>query len=331
MIDRGLSVVIPTLNCAEAMPAHIESMKPWLDLPDEITAVDSDSEDGTPDLIRKKVRHPNLRIINHPRGLYQSWNHAISQSTGKWIYISTIGDTITREQLEHLLAAGEALKADVVASPPRFVFDAHIDMKAPVWPVHRILEFYGICQPFVIDPLAAFVLAVNSNPDAILGSSASNIYRGRHLRARPFPTCFRMAGDTGWAIRHALETRFCYTARQGSVFRFHSETYTCLDKEADQRLIQSLHEEGVMAVRENSSHANRAIMDLLDEGMRLKMKHQQARMEWRLAKIAGRIPWYLRPSAIRSHNNYKSVSAELAENSKRMGKVLKTLPLQTVS
>ncbi len=327
----SLSVILPTLNCAEMISAHIQSMEPWLDLADEIIAVDSDSEDGTPDIIRKSIRHPKLRQLNHPRGLYQSWNHAISETTGKWIYLSTIGDSITREQIEHLILAGEALKADVVVSPPKFVFDAQVTMEAPIWPVHRILEFYNIHQPFVICPLAAFVHAAIFSHHSIIGSSASNIYRGEHLRKRPFPTEFQMAGDTSWAIRYALETRFCYTAKVGSVFRFHSETYTSLDPQMNLRMIHALHEECIQGVRKNCARDNEVLMDLLGDVLPLKLDDQRASADWKLAKRSSILPWYLRPAAIQCHQRRKTFRKELSRKTAYLETALKLLPLEVLS
>lgn len=327
----SLSVILPTLNCAVTIPAHLQSMKPWLDLADEIIAVDSDSEDGTSDIIRETIRHPNLRILKHPRGLYQSWNHAISQTRGEWVYISTIGDTVTRDQLQHLLDAGEALRADVVVSPPEFVFEAHVKMDAPIWPVQGIVEFYNVHQPFVICPLAAFVHAAHFSPDAILGSSASNIYRGEHLRKRPFPTDFQMAGDTGWGVRYALETRFCYTPKIGSVFRFHSDTYTSLDPQMNKRMIQALHEECVKVAHQNRTSANGVLMELLCEVLQLKLNDQEASADWRLTKRSSILPWYFRPSAIRSHDRRKTYRAKLLEKTGLLEKSLKCLPLELVS
>lgn len=328
---HSLSVIIPTLNCASEMPAHIRSMEPWLELADEIIAVDSESEDGTAEIIRDLIRHKGLKSITHPRGLYQSWNHAISLTTGKWIYISTIGDCITREQLEHLLAAGESLNADVVISPPEFIFDSHLSIEVPEWPVHRIVAFHEIEQPTVIDPLAAFAHAVRATPEAILGSSASNLYRGDHLRNRPFPTCFRMAGDTGWVIRHALNSRFCYTNRTGSVFRFHSETYTCPDYDANKRLIASLQEECVRILREKRAPENNELFEMLEDYLFLKDRYMLAREEWGLARRESFIPWYLRPSAVSKRKNRQTLKKKYLLYPELLNHALGKLPLQTAS
>jgi glycosyltransferase involved in cell wall biosynthesis len=330
MTSPRISVVLPTLDCADELPAHIRSMESWLDLAGEIIAVDSDSADGTADVIREHLKHPNLRVLNHPRGLYQSWNHAISLTTGKWIYISTIRDTITRDQLMHLIDAGETLEADVVSSLPEFVFDAKINMTPPVWPISRILEFHQIKEPTVIHPMAAFCHACRFLPNAILGSSASNIYRGNHLRARPFPTSYRMAGDTGWAIRHALETRFCYTARIGSIFHFHSDTYSCPDDEANKWVCAALQDEGIRVLRENKMLANNDLFDILEDSLVLRQRHLLARAEWSQARREERIPWYLRLSAIMKRNRSKILRRKNLENMERLKyleSVLKKLPL----
>jgi glycosyltransferase involved in cell wall biosynthesis len=98
-------------------------MQAWLDLVDEVIVVDSRSTDGTLDLIRAELQHPQLRIIERDRGLYASWNEGIAATTGDWVYISTAGDLITRDQLLHLREVGEALSADVVVSPPDFAYE----------------------------------------------------------------------------------------------------------------------------------------------------------------------------------------------------------------
>ena len=95
-------------------------MKTWMDLAQELIVVDSYSTDGTFELLQAELRHPRLSLLQCPPGLYQSWNQGISRVQSKYSYVSTIGDTITREGLEHLTATAEALGSDVVISPPKF-------------------------------------------------------------------------------------------------------------------------------------------------------------------------------------------------------------------
>lgn len=214
-----ISVVLPTYNCAPLMGRHLASMEAWADLADEIIIVDSRSTDGTLALIRERLSHPGLRIIERDRGLYESWNEGIAATTSDWVYISTAGDTIERAHLLHLLELGERATADVVISPPRFVDEdggAGDDLR---WPPSQVIA--GRREPFVLTPEAAFVLTFIHCPSALLGSSASNLYRGEHLRARPFPVEFKGAGDSVWILRHAAQSSLCFTPQIGSTFCVH--------------------------------------------------------------------------------------------------------------
>lgn len=214
-----LSVVLPTYNCAPLMERHLDAMETWSDLAEEIVVVDSRSTDGTLDLIRSRLRHPNVRIIERDRGLYESWNEGIAATTSDWVYISTAGDTIERAHLLHLLELGERATADVVISAPRFVDEGGGPGDDLRWPPSQVIA--GRREPFVLTAEAAFVLTFIHCPSALLGSSASNLYRGKHLRARPFPVEFKGAGDSVWILRHAAQSRLCFTPQIGSTFCVH--------------------------------------------------------------------------------------------------------------
>ena len=101
-VKPTLSVVVPTYNCAPLMMRHLVSMEKWAHLADEIIIVDSRSADGTLDLIRARLRHPNLRIIERDRGLYESWNEGIAATTGKWVYVSTVGNLLAINRVREL-------------------------------------------------------------------------------------------------------------------------------------------------------------------------------------------------------------------------------------
>lgn len=230
----SLSVVLPTYNCRPLMTRHLAAMAEWSDLADEIVVVDSRSTDGTLEIIREHLRHPKLRIIERDRGLYESWNEGIAATTGDWVYISTAGDTIERSHLLHLIDLGERAAADVIISPPRFVDEAGEPGEDLRWPPSEIIAGSGIGEPFVLTAEAGFVLTFMHCPSALLGSSASNLYRGSHLRARPFPSEFKGAGDSVWILRHAAESRLCFTPQTGSTFCVHpKEEETHGDKLAE--------------------------------------------------------------------------------------------------
>lgn len=224
-----LSVVLPTLNCRHLLPAHLQSMRPWLKLVDEIVVVDSFSTDGTREYIQRNLRHPKVRFFSRPRGLYQAWNFGIEQTTGDWIYISTIGDSITPALLEHLCAVGESLGCDVVASRPAFIYENGTPAPRTVWPIDHILNAAAGRRPIRLAGVEPLLFALVAIPNALLGSSASNVYRGRHLRARPFPTEFGTVGDTAWSLCHGLATNYGFTPERGSFFRLHQKAYAKSD------------------------------------------------------------------------------------------------------
>jgi len=320
---KPISVVIPTLNCADAMPAHLASMASWLDLAEEIVVVDSHSADGTPELIRDQLRHPGLRILTHPRGLYQSWNEGIAQTTGQWIYISTVGDTITREQLEHLLHTGNAMAGDVVISPPAFRFAHGVETNTRVWPIERIIRHHGITRPAVLHPEALFFHVLNMLPESYLGSSASNLYRGGHLRARPFPTEFGLVGDTAWSIQHVFDTRHCFTPRIGSEFLYHQKSYAAADFGKQARIESSLMALArrifIAAAPDTACYTRYArFMDLLESLHQAKTTYGSACRNWLP-------PWFLLPSAWRAKRERNRLRLAAREQSQELLQQILTL------
>jgi glycosyltransferase involved in cell wall biosynthesis len=223
---------MPTYNCAPMMERHLEAMCLWADLAEEIIVVDSRSTDGTLDIIRGRLRHPNLRVILRDRGLYESWNEGIAATTGDWIYVSTAGDTIERAQLLKLMRTGIEAEADVIISPCHFVDE---DGKK--------LPGSALRNPEILRGTkgGAFLLAPTDVRDHIslgarvrgfLGSWASDLFRGDFLRARPLPVEYVTHGDSAWALRHAHEMRLCVVPEIGSTFCFHrrepAESKPCL-------------------------------------------------------------------------------------------------------
>lgn len=226
--NNSIGVVLPTLNSISLLPEHLESMRPWLDLVSEVVVVDSHSNDGTIEMIRERLSHPGLRIFSHPRGLYQSWNFGLSQLHTKYAYISTVGDSITRSGLEHLHAVAERLQCDVVASEPCFIANDGSPIPNARWPIGDVLSTLQITEPSYIDGLKLFVFVMLHAGDgaAILGSSASNLYRTRLLQERAFPVDFGTVGDGAWSIENVFDYRLGVTPERISTFRIHPKCYS---------------------------------------------------------------------------------------------------------
>lgn len=108
-----IGVVIPTRNSMAYLPEHVAGMRAWVDLVREMVLVDSFSADGTVDYVRQHLRHPRLRVLTHPPGLYASWNHGIAHVTSPYTYVATLGDTASRTGLQHLFSVTGQLHCDV--------------------------------------------------------------------------------------------------------------------------------------------------------------------------------------------------------------------------
>lgn len=75
----------------------------------------------------------------------------------------------------------------------------------------------------MLNTQAAFLQPVMHFPCAILGSSASNLYCGDHLRPQLFPADFKGANDSVLILHHATRSRACFTPAIGSTFYVHAK------------------------------------------------------------------------------------------------------------
>jgi glycosyltransferase involved in cell wall biosynthesis len=295
-----VGIMIPTLNCAHLLPSHLDSMQPWLDFVSEIVVVDSHSNDGTIELIRERLKHPGLRIFSHPRGLYQSWNFGIRQITSKYTYVSTVGDSISRDGLEHLFAVAEQFQCDGVLSKPRAIDkDGLAFNNDSNWPIYDAITSLGIKEPALTESIQLFFFALLHIPGGILGSSASNLYRTEILQRFPFPTDFGTTGDGAWAIANLFDCRFAVTPEIISTFRYHPKAYTAKEYE-----VIELDEK--LAVLARKTFERRATVDPALRAISKKINlddlfystEEFLKWRWRLDAERGRKwPWVLNPLA----------------------------------
>ena len=295
------------------MERHLEAMEQWIDLAHEIIVVDSRSTDGTLDLIRRRLSHPNVSIIERDRGLYASWNEGIAATTGDWIYVSTAGDTIERDQLLRLRRCGEASRADVVISPCTFVNEAGLALPAKARRNPRLHQEIGGHDPVLLPPPVVRHLAFRSaGTHALLGSCASDLFRGDFLRARPFPLDYGTHGDTAWTLRYAHEMRLCVVPEIGSTFCIHAKESTesksslmsTLDRMFETEIRSGVSEaecelalkvRGLMRLRREAWHERRSALSWLSANLRYRPLRMdfglREKQSWRgLRRLAAVIP-----------------------------------------
>jgi glycosyltransferase involved in cell wall biosynthesis len=211
---KSLSIILPTRNCLQELLATERELFEWLEYGTEVICVDSHSTDGTREWLQSFcANHPSACLIDHPPGLYASWNAGILQSSGDWIHIATAGDTVLADGGSHLLEVGQNHSADIVISPPRMQY-SDLKMAQVRWPVHDMVE--SLCNDNTFHELDSkekkfwFFAFLPSTP---LGSSASNLYRGSFLRSKLFPTNAGHAGDSLWALKNANQAKIILTSK----------------------------------------------------------------------------------------------------------------------
>ncbi|MGZ0654652.1 glycosyltransferase family 2 protein [Coraliomargarita sp. W4R53] len=203
----SLGVVIPTRNSMPEIQDHIQALNKWIDQVQEVIVIDSHSVDGTADYIRSNLRHPAITFLDHPPGLYESWNSAIEHVQAKYTYIATVGDHMPFETLERLYHYAESLTADVVLSAPKITTPTGKRIPGN-WPIHSLIKKSKCAPVYSLPALERFIWNVSFLPKTLLGSSASNLYKTSILKAAPFPTDYGHAGDSAWAISRPLSDRW---------------------------------------------------------------------------------------------------------------------------
>ncbi len=298
-MTRPIGVLIPTRDCASLLPSHIQSLLAWIDLADQVTVVDSHSQDGTVDLLRRRLPHPRLQLLCHPPGLYQSWNFGIQNTSAKYVYISTVGDSITRPGLEHLFHVAEQFHSDVVISKPTFMSDPARPAADIRWPIDDLIETLGVTAPRTVSWLEVLLFTALHLDGTLLGSSASNLYRTDALQRFPFPADFGKAGDAAWAARHFAGVQWAVTPQKFSSFLRHPDWTAAAERQnwkTSTRLDKVLRDAVEIAAANGTipratleEYAVSELLDTAGQWLEGKQAFDQRR--------ARRWPWFLHPAA----------------------------------
>jgi len=169
----------------------------------EILAVDSNSNDGTKELLEERLKPHGGQIISTDPGLYKAWNLAARRATQPYIYYSTICDIISKDGLSNLYDIASENELDVVISVPRILSAQGLPVKDVKWPIHYVVKYLNFANDLALYEKEAYVRLVQIFlPASILGSSASNLYRTEVIQQNPFPEDYGVVGDSVWAVRN---------------------------------------------------------------------------------------------------------------------------------
>ena len=242
MNPSSISVIIPVYQCAERLPEHIDCLLRLRPMVHEFIWTITESPDRSHEIAREAAKELGGQILEVPRGLYQAWNFAIARATGDFIYISTIGDTITPQGLNALSHCLQKATADVVFSPPVISPATEANLKrSRHWPVFRFSEILNQYAEGRLPKEKAFLMQILSGASGLLGSCASCLFRASLLLSRPFPIDHHHYGDTAWTYQNLTEVTLVFYPHPVAQFFVHNaDTSRTVDKSQIYRLMDQL-------------------------------------------------------------------------------------------
>jgi len=97
VVSPLFSIIVPTFNVAETLPACLDSIAGQTCTDFELVLVDGGSSDGTPDIA--KSYSPGLRehLVIHcgpDQGPYDAMNHGVELASGAWVYFLGADDSL---------------------------------------------------------------------------------------------------------------------------------------------------------------------------------------------------------------------------------------------
>ena len=203
------------------LPDHVRHLRSLAGLVNELIVVDSQSSDGTMEYLRHELSDCPAVFLDHPPGLYPSWNHAIAAATQEYLTVATVGDHLPADSLQELYRTIESFNADAVVTAPRLI---GLESTNRTWPVHHFIEATGIRTPTLVPGPVWLLYALCYMPNTLLGSSSANLYRTRLLQEHPFPHEFGHPGDSVWSLQMSLKARWVIHPGVVSYFTLHEES-----------------------------------------------------------------------------------------------------------
>jgi len=313
-----IGVVIPTKNSMGYLPGHVENLSTWIDLAEQVVVVDSFSTDGSVDYLKKHLSHPRIQFVQHPPGLYASWNFGISKITSEFCYISTVGDSITRTGMEHLAQAATKLKCDVLVSRPDFVNEAGQPCAGPEWPIDDVIRRLGLPEPARLPSCIVVATSLVHTGGAITGSCASDLFRTAVLQKYPFPLNFGKAGDGAWSLQNAGRVHWAVTPEKMTFFRYHPTMASAAEAKAGEVTNQFAAMAGKMVaewLEANAEQVSSEVCKNISQLLSLSIQLAAARRSYNVFR-KNIWPWYLNPVAWRTRawrNKIKLEASQVAQ------------------
>jgi hypothetical protein len=237
--------------------------------------------------------------VERPPGLFASWNYGISHITSEFCYISTVGDSMTRAGIDHLVTTASRLHCDVLVSRPNFVNESGQPCDGPEWPMDIVIERLELHEPVRLHSAIIVAAALLHTGGAVTGSCASDIFRTGILQKHPFPLDFGVAGDGAWSLQNAGHVNWATTPEKVTTFRRHPPTASALEVKAGEtsnQFAQMARKVVSEWVESNPSNVSVEAREDIKRLIRLLIEYEEFRRQYNSLR-KGKCPWILNPSA----------------------------------
>lgn len=252
LMEVKVSVLVPNYNKAKYIYERLESIKNQT-YPDwELIIIDGYSDDGSWEIIKeysKSIKNP-IQILQLPRkGIYDAINECIKRSSGKYIYIATSDDLMSRDCLSKMVDALQEHPQCGICSSCLNIIDEDGNEIKNKWSSFNSSKFYGslltkkhIRYAPYDSILQCFIYNTFSSLTQIL------IRKEVFNEVGLFNNNFGSAGDLEWQMRATLKYNTIHLPDYLSSWRHYagqatnSQLFTTLEGQYNfLRIINSVH------------------------------------------------------------------------------------------
>ena len=219
--DGKITALVPVYECADRLPAHLASLRTLRETLADFIWVVTPGRDESARLARHASKELGGQYLEVPPGLYQAWNAGIQAASTEFVYISTVGETVSPTGLDRLRQILQSQRADVCFTPPFLPTEARPRRQLLRWPIFRFQRELTKRQGEVLSPMLIAKIQAVAGIFSLLGSCASCLFRTSYLKDHPYPTDFYHYGDSAWLYQNYAKARMVYLPEPIADFSVH--------------------------------------------------------------------------------------------------------------
>jgi hypothetical protein len=219
--DGKITALVPVYECADRLPAHLASVRTLRETLADFIWVVTPGRDESARLARHASKELGGQYLEVPPGLYQAWNAGIQAASTEFVYISTVGETVSPTGLDRLRQILQSQRADVCFTPPFLPTEARPRRQLLRWPIFRFQRELTKRQGEVLSPMLIAKIQAVAGIFSLLGSCASCLFRASYLKDHLFPSDYFHYGDSAWVYQNYRQARMVYLPDPIATFAVH--------------------------------------------------------------------------------------------------------------